>query len=132
MATSYFALVEQDEGSAFGVSFPDVPGCFSAADNGEEVLASAVQALELHLEGDVAPEARTLSQLKADPDVLEALQSGASLLSVPFVKNERRAVRVNLSLDVGTVSAIDRAAKVRGLTRSAFIAEAALKEVKIA
>ena len=28
----YFALIHKDSGSAYGVTFPDLPGCFSAAD----------------------------------------------------------------------------------------------------
>ncbi len=131
MAT-YFAIVEQDEGSAFGVSFPDIPGCFSASDSADDVLPNAVQALELHLEDEIAPKSRDLSDIKADPEVREALEAGAYLLAVPLIKSERRAVRINVSLDVGTVNAIDGAARIRGLTRSAFIAEAAMKEVKVA
>lgn len=130
--TTYFALVEQDQDSTFGVSFPDVPGCFSAADSADDILANAIQALEFHLEDDTAPHSRSLSDIGADPDVATALKEGAYLLAVPHIQNERRTVRVNLSLDAGTVSAIDRAAHLRGLTRSAFIAEAALKEIKSA
>jgi hypothetical protein len=29
----FYAVVHKDEGSAFGVHFPDLPGCFSAADD---------------------------------------------------------------------------------------------------
>ena len=28
----YIALVHKDEGTSYGVSFPDVPGCISAGD----------------------------------------------------------------------------------------------------
>ena len=52
---TYFALVEKDTDSAFGISFPDVPGCFSAADEADDVLRNAIEALELHLEDDTAP-----------------------------------------------------------------------------
>ena len=126
----YLALVEQDEDSAFGVTFPDVPGCFSAADDADRVLSEAIQALELHLEGEEAPKARSLAELKQDPEVKEALKSGAYLLAVPYIQTDRRVVRINLSLDAGTLRAIDDAADLRGLTRSAFVAEAALKELK--
>jgi predicted RNase H-like HicB family nuclease len=30
--THYVALVEEEEGKAFGVWFPDLPGCVSAGD----------------------------------------------------------------------------------------------------
>jgi len=69
----YLAIVEQEEGSAFGVRFPDVPGCFSAADVETDVLANAVQALSMHLEGVEAPEARGLGELRKDAEVCEAM-----------------------------------------------------------
>ncbi|BAI95836.1 conserved hypothetical protein [Sphingobium indicum UT26S] len=46
----FYAVVHKDADSAFGVSFPDLPGCFSAADRLEDVLPNAVEALELWFE----------------------------------------------------------------------------------
>ena len=43
--------------------------------------------------------------------------------------NTGRAVRINLSLDAGTLAAIDEAANARGLTRSAFLASAAREKI---
>ena len=37
----YLALVHKDEGTSYGVSFPDVPGCISAGDTFEEAVADA-------------------------------------------------------------------------------------------
>ena len=54
---------------------------------------------------------------------------GSYFLAVPLVTAKSRAVRVNLSLDKGIVDAIDAAAELRGLSRSAFIAEAARNEI---
>jgi predicted RNase H-like HicB family nuclease len=45
----YIALVHKDEGTSYGVSFPDVPGCVSAGDTFEEAVANAVEALAGHL-----------------------------------------------------------------------------------
>ncbi|WP_287247548.1 type II toxin-antitoxin system HicB family antitoxin [Mesorhizobium sp.] len=44
---NYFALVDKDPGSAFGIRFPDIPGCFSAADAAEDIVPNAVEALQL-------------------------------------------------------------------------------------
>jgi predicted RNase H-like HicB family nuclease len=48
----YRAFVEKEEGSAYGVRFPDLPGCFSAADRIEDVFANAIDALALWFEGE--------------------------------------------------------------------------------
>ena len=57
MMQYFYAVVHKDEGSAFGVTFPDLPGCFSAADRIDEVLPNACEALELWFEdaANVAP-----------------------------------------------------------------------------
>jgi predicted RNase H-like HicB family nuclease len=71
----YIAIIE-DAGPdhAVGVWFPDLPGCTSAGDDIDEALRNAPEALELyvealHQEGRPLPRARTLTELKADPDV---------------------------------------------------------------
>ncbi len=126
----YIALVEKDPDSTFGIRFPDVPGCFSAADDEADILPNAIEALTLHLEGLDLPDARGAETLTQDDDVSEALRDGAYMVSVPLVTTRNRQVRVNISIDKGTLEAIDSAAAMRGMTRSGFLAEAALNEIQ--
>jgi len=125
---TFIALVHKEADSAWGVSFPDLPGCFSAADTLEDVLPNACEALELWFEdaGDIVP--RSMEQVRAE--VAEDLAAGAFLLAVPRVTRNHQTVRVNLSIDRGILEAIDTAAAARKLTRSAFIAEAARNEIQ--
>jgi metal-responsive CopG/Arc/MetJ family transcriptional regulator len=51
---------------------------------------------------------------------------------VPFIEDTTRTVRANVTFDKGMLDAIDTAAKERGLTRSAFLASAARKEIEAA
>jgi predicted RNase H-like HicB family nuclease len=44
--TIYFAIVHEDRGSAVGVVFPDLPGCFSAGDTLDEAIDNAHEALK--------------------------------------------------------------------------------------
>ncbi|WP_082583310.1 type II toxin-antitoxin system HicB family antitoxin [Mesorhizobium sp. Root695] len=44
---NYLALIEKDPDSAFGIRFPDIPGCVSAADGAEDIVPNAVKALQL-------------------------------------------------------------------------------------
>ena len=125
---TFFALVEADPDSAYGVSFPDLPGCFSAADRLEDVLPNAAEALELWFE-DVEPVTpRSLEKLRGE--VADRLANGAFLLAVPHISRSTRQRRVNISVDTGTLDAIDTAAAGQGLTRSAFLAMAALNEIR--
>jgi len=125
---TFFALVHKDADSAYGVTFPDLPGCFSAADELADVMPNACEALELWFEDEPLVEPRSLDAITRE--VAEELAAGAFLLAVPNLTSAGRAVRVNLSLDKGILAAIDSAASNRKLTRSAFIAEAARNEIR--
>ena len=124
----FFALVHKDDDSAFGIRFPDVPGCFSAADSFDDVLPNAVEALSLWFE-DTAPTApRRLEEIRAE--VTAEIAEGAFLLAVPLIVPENATVRANLSFDRGVLRAIDMAAEQLGLSRSGFLAEAARNEIE--
>lgn len=44
-------VVHKDEGSSYGVTVPDLPGCFSGADTLDDAFAASQEAILLHLEG---------------------------------------------------------------------------------
>lgn len=121
------ALVHKDDGSAYGVTFPDVPGCFAAADEAESLVENAADALSLWFEDQPMVEPRAVEAVRAA--VADDLREGAFLMMVPLVERTGKLKRVNLSLDVGTVRMIDAAAKSMKLTRSAFVAMAAERMV---
>ncbi|MDP9056744.1 MAG: type II toxin-antitoxin system HicB family antitoxin [Pseudomonadota bacterium] len=125
---TFIAVVHKDPKSAYGVSFPDLPGCFSAADTLEALLPNACEALSLWFEDSDAVVPRDIAAIRSE--VADDLAQGAFLLAVPRVSNAGKSVRVNLSLDRGTVEAIDAAAASRRMTRSAFVAEAARNEIQ--
>jgi len=125
----YIGVVHQDEGSAYGVHFPDVPGCFSASDDMDSLLANANEALALHLEGEALPQARSLDAVRGDPDVAADLRDGAFLIAVPLIELSGRTMKANITMDAGLLSAVDHAAKERGLTRSSFLAGLARREI---
>ncbi len=125
---SYLALVHKEAGSAYGLSFPDLPGCFAAAETEADILRAGVEALELWFEDarPVSPRGpEAISQ-----EVAADLAAGAFLIAVPLVQPQTRQKRVNISLDAGTLEAIDQAAGGLGLTRSSYLAMAALNEIR--
>ncbi|MGE0004576.1 MAG: type II toxin-antitoxin system HicB family antitoxin [Parvibaculaceae bacterium] len=126
----YIAVVHKDEGSAFGAHFPDLPGCFSAADTLAEVVPKAAEALALYAEDMPLPEPRSLDALRKDKDVAAHLARGAMLVAVPHIENDARVERANITMEAGLLRAVDAAAKARKLTRSAFLAQAARREIE--
>ncbi len=124
----FYAILEQEGDSAYGVSFPDLPGCFSAADRAEDVLPNACEALELWFEDEAEVEPSSLDQVKRM--AADMLASGGTLIAVPLIANDHKVTRVNLSIERGILAAIDKAAAERSLTRSAFLAQAARNEIR--
>jgi predicted RNase H-like HicB family nuclease len=134
MSTYYVAVIEKDAQSAFGVWFADVEGCFSAGDTVEEAVANAAMALRQHVEaiesaGRPVPRARSIDDVILDEDVGASIETGAILFAVPLLADAGRTVRINISLDKALVDQIDMAAAKRGLTRSAFLSQAAREKI---
>ena len=80
----FIGVVHHDEGSAYGVYFPDIPGCFSAADSQDRIVPNAAEALGLHFDALEIPLARDISIIRRLPDVQAELEQGATLIAVPY------------------------------------------------
>jgi len=124
----YYAVVEQDEDGIFTVAFPDLPSVFSATDEEEDIVTNAIEALRLWAEDEIPPEPSSMAVIRARLDVLLALDAGAFLVRVPLIEDSARIVRITFEADM--LAAIDTEAKRRGLTRTAFLASAARKEIE--
>lgn len=125
----YIALVDGRDG-AYGVIFPDLPGCTSGGSSVDEALTNAIEAIRLWIDeavrdGEEIPSPRSADEIRSLNDFDEEIRKGAVLAYVPVLRDEGRSVKATISMDAGILSAIDEAAKMRGLTRSAFLASAA-------
>ena len=127
--TYYIAVVEQEGDSAFSVHFPDLPAVFSAADDETDVLANAQEALSLYFEDAEPVEPRGSKAIRQDPEVAAFLAKGAYLLAVPIVHLSGRKAPANVSMDKGLLDAIDQTAKLRGMTRSSYLASLAQRDL---
>lgn len=125
--TRYIAILCKDADSAFGLHFPDLPGCAAAGDSEEEALANASVALRLWSEDlDELPAPSTMAELRVRSDVREDLADGGVAILVPLITAGRK-LRLNIMLEPGVVAATDEAAKAAGVSRSQYI-ERALEE----
>jgi predicted RNase H-like HicB family nuclease len=127
--TPYLAFIHPPEsGSAWGVTFPDLPGCISAGESFEAAIRNAHEALSSHLaallaDGDPIPGPRSFADVAADPSLDDERRDAVVQLVQPrSVPAER--VRVNITIDKGILRLADEAAEARGLTRSGFIEQA--------
>lgn len=126
----YYALVHKEPDSAYGVQFPDIEGAFSAADENEDIVSNAAEALKLHGSDMELPPPSNYEAVVSRPDVARELAQGAVLIRVPYIESDATLVRANLSIERGLLNAIDQAAAARGLTRSGFLAALARREIE--
>jgi predicted RNase H-like HicB family nuclease len=92
----YIAIVHKDLDSSYGLTFPDAPGCFSAADDMDDLFANAAEALALWTEAMVAdrqeiPAPRDLSELQGDPKWAGSFADAALVIAVPAPLHGGRA-----------------------------------------
>ena len=121
----YAVVVHHDEDSAYGVSVPDLPGCFSAGDSFDEALDNVIEAIELHLEGlaeegiDI-PSAEPIEAHLDDPDYAGGTWGFVEIDLTPYLG---KTEKINVTLPSAVIRKIDAKHK----SRSRFLAEAALK-----
>ena len=121
----YIAYLHKEPKSSFGVSFPDFPGCITAGKTLEAARQKAVEALNLHIEGmledgEAIPKPSSLDDLAGDDSMKNAV---AFLVSIDIAD---RVQRFNITARKSQMAEIDRLAKQKGMTRSAYIISSAL------
>lgn len=126
------ALVHREDGS-YGLSFPDLPGCVSAATSLDELLLDGKEALDLHIEamlrdGEELPEFRSLQLLQAEPAFGEDFAT-AELVTLLPVDIPGRSVKVTITMEEHLLARLNKAAERQGYTRSGFIAEAVRRKL---
>jgi predicted RNase H-like HicB family nuclease len=130
----YIAIVDGKKG-AYGVTFPDLPGCTSMGTTVDEALRNAVEAVRMWIEetidqGGSIPEARSIENLRTDRDFRAEIAQGGIIATVPLLMDLARPARANISIDAGLLKAIDEAADAHNLTRSAYIASAVREKIE--
>ncbi len=121
----YIGLIDGEPG-AYGICFPDLPGCTAMADTVEEVILAGSDALRDWASATLAarrplPTARSFDQLREDHVFSDAVEDSLYVVPVPLVLEIGRQVRANLSIDQGILDAIDAEAGRRKITRSALV-----------
>lgn len=117
------ALIHEEQNSSFGVTFPDFPGCVSAATNLNDAIARAAVALAAHVKS-LGEKSQTLPALRTIDDIRRTLEINEAIIAAVPVDMPGRSVPVQISLNEHLLAALDRAAKAGGVTRSEKIAEA--------
>jgi predicted RNase H-like HicB family nuclease len=123
----YPIVVHKDRRSDYGVTVPDLPGCFSAGTTFDDAMAMAREAIELHLEGLIEeglpiPDSMPIERHQRNADYAGGVWA---VVEIDPADLRTRAKRVNITLPERVLESIDRFAASEGETRSGLLAKAA-------
>ena len=130
MKMLYPILIERgDSKTAWGITVPDLPGCFSAADEEKDIFDKAEEAIYLYLEDmEHIPQPKTLLEYEQSAnDDLDNYIIG--MVKIDLSKINGPAKRINITVPISVLTQIDKAAKDKGMNRSEFLCQSALENV---
>lgn len=124
----YPIFIHKDPTSDYGVTVPDLPGCFSAGDSIEDAIKNAREAIECHLEGllldsEPIPLKISLEHHLDNPEFKDGL---LALVDIDISRISGKSKRINITLPERFLKQIDEYTKYHGGNRSAFLADAAM------
>lgn len=124
----YPVFLEKDSDSDYGVSIPDLPGCFSAGVTIEEALENAQEAILTHVEGllmdnEAIPNPSSIEKIKKK----YSTKGMWALVNVDLANLSKEIKRVNITIPGNILSKIDAYAQREGETRSGLLASAAIE-----
>jgi len=127
----YPVVIHKDPDSDYGVTMPDLPGCFSAGDTIDDALVQAIEAIECHLEGmlldeEAIPIPKSIEYHRHNPDYADGVWA---LVSIDLSKLSGKSKRVNITVPERLLSLMDRYASQQGETRSGLIAQATMEYI---
>ena len=124
-------VIHKDPDSDYGVTVPDVPGCFSAGETVEDALDNVQEALALHFDalvadGETLPQGRPIDAHLSNPDYAGGVWAVVDFDITPYLG---KSVRFNATLPEHLLQRIDDYVRTHPeqKSRSGFLASAALR-----
>lgn len=125
-------VIHKDACSGYGVTVPDLPGCFSAGDTLDEAMESAREAIACHIEGllmdgEPIPARASLEEHQADDEHRDGVWA---IVHVDISKLSSKTRRINITLPERVLAIVDQAAVRERQSRSGLLVRAALSYVQ--
>lgn len=122
----YPIVIHKDLESDYGVTVPDILGCYSAGSTMDEAIAMAKEAIECHLEGlvmdnEAIPLCSSIENLQTNTEYDKGVWV---LVDVDISKLSVKSKRVNITIPEHLLNTVDQYAKQRGESRSGLLAQA--------
>jgi predicted RNase H-like HicB family nuclease len=127
----YPVLIHKESSSDFGVTIPDLPGCYSAGTTMEEALDSVQEAVLTHVEGLLMDQEPIPTPSSVESLLPEWNEKGAvwALVPVDLSVLSKKAKRINITVPENLLRKIDAFATKDGDSRSGLLVTAALQYI---
>jgi len=123
----YPIILHTENHRVFGVTVPDLPGCFSVGDSIEEAIDNAHEAIMLYIE-DMMADGKSIPLPTQIVDMTDFYpDEGTALLAYVDMDLEPvlgPAKRINITIRPALLQIIDLRARARGMNRSEYLAYA--------
>jgi predicted RNase H-like HicB family nuclease len=128
-AMAHYIAVLHHENGAYGVIFPDFPGCISAGTSFDDAIHQGAEALAFHVaglqeDGEAIPCPRSLEAIRATEDWIDWRDAYIAL--IPLLPAPDIADRINVTLPRRLLAQIDAVTR----NRSGFLAQAAAQALQ--
>jgi predicted RNase H-like HicB family nuclease len=128
----YPIVIHKDAGSSYGVTVPDLPGCFSGGDTLDDACEMAQEAIVGHvetllMERQPIPSKKLLEEHQANEDYAGGIWA---LVDVDLSKLSGDPVQVNIGIPAPVLAMVDEIAAREGESRSGMLTRAALSYVE--
>jgi predicted RNase H-like HicB family nuclease len=128
---NYPVVIHKDEASDYGVTVPDLPGCFSSGKALEEALDNVKEAILCHVEGlvndgEALPEPAPIERHKENPEYADGIWA---VVSVDLSELSGKAKRVNITVPERFLIQFDNFARKKGESRSGLFVSAAMEYI---
>lgn len=129
----YSIVIHKEPDSDYGVTVPDIPGCYSAGTSMGEAMEMAQEAIQCHIEGllidgDPIPLGSEIEDHQDNPEYENGVWA---IVEVDLSKLSVKSKRVNITVPEHLLRTMDRYAKKHGETRSGLLAQAVAEYMAI-
>ncbi|HHA1259759.1 TPA: type II toxin-antitoxin system HicB family antitoxin [Enterobacter asburiae] len=126
-------VIHKDADSDYGVTVPDIPGCYSAGKTVDLALKNAKEAIVFHVEGLIEDGIihdftfSDIESLKKDDEYADGI---FSLVELDLSTLTDEAIRFNVSWPKYVLSILDVSLKETHETRSGYLAKLVLQDLR--
>ncbi len=126
-------VVHKDPDSAYGVTIPDLPGCFSAGDTLEEALENTKEAIACHIEGilmddELIPIPQAIEKHYQNQDYSGGIWESVRV-DISKISGKSKPIEVRLPEKI--LTQLDKYAIKQGETRSSLLAQATVEYLSV-